>query len=242
MATIVIVHGGWGGGWEWAKVARVLRARGQEVFTPTLTGLGDRSHLGTDVGLSDHIEDVVALITFEQLSEVVLCGHSYGGMVVTGVADRLPERIRLLVYLDGFAPQDGRALLDLVPGDFAQSLLQAASEREDGKIPMPTELLPPPGSLPDGVRDGYIARTRPHPRATMTDPIRLTGAVDGLPRAYVRCTAGVDPDHDLMGAFSQRARAEGWLYRESATPHDLQLFDPEGTADIIDGLAAQSHG
>jgi pimeloyl-ACP methyl ester carboxylesterase len=236
MATILIVHGGWGGGWEWARVARKLREGGHDVFTPTLTGMGERAHLGVDVGLSDHIDDVVAVFDFEQLRDVVLCGHSYGGMVVTGVADRIPERIRLLVYLDGFAPRNGQALLDLVPGEFAESLLQAARERQDGKIPMPPELQAPEGSLPEAVRSAYISRTRPHPRATMTDPVRLTGAVDSVRRAFVRCTAGIDPEHDLLGEFAARARAERWSYRESDTPHDLQLFDPEGTAAIIDDL------
>jgi pimeloyl-ACP methyl ester carboxylesterase len=240
MATIVIVHGGWGGGWEWAPVARQLRERGHEVYTPTLTGLGERAHLGVEVGLVDHIDDVLAVFAFERLRDVVLCGHSYGGMVVTGVADRVPEQVRMLVYLDGFAPQDGQALLDLVPGEFAASLLQAADERQDGRIPIPPELEPPEGVLPEEVRAGYVARTRPHPRATMTDPIRLLGAVDEVRRAYVRCTAGIDPDHDLMGRFVARARAEGWLYRESATPHDLQLFDPPGTAAIVDDLIAQA--
>jgi pimeloyl-ACP methyl ester carboxylesterase len=238
-SDIVIVHGGWGGGWEWKRVARKLRQNGHEVFAPTLTGLGEREHLGVDVGLSDHIDDVLALIRFERLRDLVLCGHSYGGMVVTGVADRVPECVRLLVYLDGFVPRDGQALLDLVPGEFAESLLQAASEREDGKIPIPPELEVPEGVLPDEVRNGYVSRTRPHPRATMTDPIRLSGAVDRVRRAYVRCTAGIDPDNDLMADFVARARGEGWLLRESPTPHDLQLFDPDGTADIIDDLAAQ---
>ncbi len=102
MATFVIVHGGWGGGWEWTRVARKLRERSHEVFTPTLTGLGERAHLGSRVALSDHIGDIVAVFRFEELREVVLCGQSYGGMVVTGVADRIPESIRLVAYLDAF--------------------------------------------------------------------------------------------------------------------------------------------
>ncbi len=120
MATFVIVHGAWGGGWEWTPVAGLLRQRGHDVFTPTLTGLGERTHLGRDIGLADHIADVMAVLEFEALRDVVLCGHSYGGMVVTGVADRVADCIRQLVYLDALVPTHGQAVLDLVPDEFAQ--------------------------------------------------------------------------------------------------------------------------
>ncbi len=237
MATFVIVHGGWGGGWEWTPVARRLRQRGHDVFTPTLTGLGEREHLGTDIGLSDHIDDVLAVFRFEELRDVVLCGHSYGGMVVTGVADRVPDLVRLLIYLDAFVPNDGQALQDLAPKEFGDALLRTSEERGDGRIPIPSELLPPEGSIPDDVRTRYITRTRPHPAATMTEPVRLSGAVTGLPRAFIRCTGELDPDHDIMGPFAARAQAEGWIYREVGTAHDLQLLDPEGTAAVLDDLA-----
>ena len=110
VTAIVIVHGGWGGGWEWSAVAGLLRERGHEVFTPTLTGMGERSHIGRheQVGLGTHIEDVVAVLEFEKLRDVVLCGASYGGMPVTGAADRVAERVRLLVYVDALVPRDGQ--------------------------------------------------------------------------------------------------------------------------------------
>ncbi|CAN5913740.1 alpha/beta hydrolase [soil metagenome] len=206
MAIFVLVHGGWGGGWEWTPVSRLLRNRGHDVFTPTLTGLGERAHLGSEIGLADHIQDVLAVFTFEELRDVVLCGHSAGGMVVTGVADRLPEQIRLLVYLDAFVPRDGQALQDFVPKEFGESLLRSAEERGDGKIPMPAELLPPEGVIPEEVRASYIRRTRPHPAATQTEPIRLSGAVEGLRRAFVRCTGDLYPENDLLGPFAARAR------------------------------------
>jgi pimeloyl-ACP methyl ester carboxylesterase len=237
MATFVIVHGGWGGGWEWTPVARRLRERGHDVFTPTLTGVGERAHLGSGTGLADHIADVLAVLEFEELSDVILCGHSSGGVVVTGVADRAPERVRLLVYLDAIVPEDGQALLDLVPRDFADALLAAAEERGEGKVPYPPELQPPEGVIPEEARASYVRRTRPHPAAAMTEPVRLSGAIDRLRRAYVRCT-DVDPEHDLLGQFAARARADGWLYRELATAHDLQLLDPDGTAGVLEELAA----
>ena len=237
MATFVIVHGGWGGGWEWTEVARKLRARGHAVFTPTLTGLGERAHLGSNTNLSDHVGDVLAVLAFEQLRDVVLCGHSYGGMVVTGVADRAPDLIRLLIYLDAFVPNDGQALNDLLPDGFGEELLQAADERGDGKFPIPPELLPPEGVSPEEVRASYIARLRPHPAATQAEPLRLAGAVNRLPRAYVHCTADPDPDGGLMEPFAARARSEGWLYREMPTAHDLHLMDPDGTVAVLDDLA-----
>lgn len=238
MATFVIVHGGWGGGWEWAGVARKLRGRGHEVFTPTLTGLGEREHLGKGADLSDHVEDVLAVLAFEELQDVVLCGHSYGGMVVTGVADRAPGRVQLLVYLDGFVPGDGEALVDLLPEDFGNSLVEAANAHDGGtSVPIPPELLPPEGSLPEEVRERVIARVRPHPLATMTEPIRLSGAVERLPRAFVCCTGEIDAGNDLMESFAVRARSEEWLYRELPARHDLQLTDPEATTAVLDDLA-----
>jgi pimeloyl-ACP methyl ester carboxylesterase len=237
MSTFVIVHGGWGGGWEWTPVARELRGRGHEVFTPTLTGLGERAHLGLDVGLSDHITDVVAVFRAEELSNVVLCGQSYGGMVVTGVADRLPDAVRLLVYLDAFVPRDAESIADLVGDDFRRQIL----ELEDSgslAIPVPEELLPPSGSIPEQARARYIDRLGPHPLRTATESISVTGAVERLPRAFVRCTGGehADPEPDFE-PFAARAREKGWPYRELPTPHDLQLHDPAGTAEILHQLA-----
>ena len=115
MATFVIVHGGFGGGWEWTPVALKLRVQGHVVFTPTLTGMGERVHLGPDVGLATHVEDVVAMLEFEDLDEVILCGASYGGMPVTGAADRVADRIRLIAYVDALVPADGQSALDLLP-------------------------------------------------------------------------------------------------------------------------------
>jgi pimeloyl-ACP methyl ester carboxylesterase len=238
MATFVIVHGGWGGGWEWTPVARLLRERGHEVFTPTLTGLGERAHVGSAIQLSDHIEDVLAVFQFEELRDVVLCGHSYGGMVVTGVADRIPDSIRLLAYLEAFVPEDGQAITDLVSREFRDVILQMAEEEGDGSVPYLEEVWPPEGLIPEQTRASYMARMRPQPAGTMTEPVRLSGAVERLRRAYVRCTGGEQVDaEEYFAPFAARARAAGWPYRESATPHDLHLFDPEGTAAILHDLA-----
>src|ERR1051325_5380741 len=127
MATIVIVHGAFGGGWEWSAVAALLRARGHEVFTPTLTGFGERVHLATpETRLETHIQDILNVLRYEDLHQVVLTGQSYGGMVITGVADRAPERVTHLVYLNALVPQNGESVFDLSPPAFRQRLEEAA--------------------------------------------------------------------------------------------------------------------
>ena len=136
-ATYVLVHGAWHGSWCWQRVRKNLRDAGQQVFTPTLTGLGERSHLNSAaVDLSMHIADVVNLLRWEDLSDVILCGHSYGGMVISGAADRVPERIRALVYLDAFVPEDGECLFDFLSPELAQPMrLQAQTAGGGWKVP-----------------------------------------------------------------------------------------------------------
>lgn len=240
MTTFVIVHGGWGGGWEWLDVAKRLRDRGHEVFTPTLTGLGERHHLGPEVDLYTHIDDVVGVLEYCDLRDVVLCGHSYAGMVVTGAADRAPDRVAMVIYLDAFVPEDGDANIDLMPDEFAEYVRAFADERGHGAMDIPEEFLPPEGALPADKREWYVSRLRPHPVATSTQPLKLTGAVERIPRAFIRCTAEADADGDPFEPIAQRARSRGWPYREIPTPHDLQLFDPEGTAELLDELAGDA--
>jgi pimeloyl-ACP methyl ester carboxylesterase len=136
MTDYVLVHGAWYGAWSWSRVQDLLADEGHRVFTPTLTGLADRSHLlSPDVGLETHIADVANLFTWHDLSDVVLVGHSYGGVVVRHVADRMPKRIRSLIYLDAFVPEDGKALVHYLP-DSGQGLRElAASQGEGWKVP-----------------------------------------------------------------------------------------------------------
>lgn len=245
MATFIIVHGAWGGGWEWAEVATNLRDLGHEVYAPTLTGMGERSHLGPrdGIGLRTHIEDIAAVMEFEDLQDVVLCGASYGGMPVTGAADAMSARIRLLVYIDALVPQDGQAAIDLLPENFGEIVRAAVGEHGGAwRLPIAPDLLAsllPPGSLPEQERARYVARLRPQPITTFTEPIHLSGAAERLPRAFLRCTASTLRNHfavDPIEAFAASARAGGWIYRELAAPHDPQLFDPTGTAAILHEL------
>lgn len=237
------MHGGWGGGWEWAAVARVLRERGHDVLTPTLTGMGEREHLGRpEVGLATHVEDVVAVLELEDLHEVVLCGHSYGGMPVSGAADLAAERIALVIYIDALVPCDGQSAFDLLPDEFAEVARASAVERGDGwRVPIPAALLPPPGWTAEDDRASYIARVRAQPLASFAEAVRITGALELLPRAFIRCTGG-DLGQDLGGdpiePFATRAQRDGWSYRELLAPHDPQLTDPAGTAAVLDELAA----
>src|SRR5271169_3209137 len=129
MSTYVLVHGAWHGSWCWKRVRKALQAAGHEVFTPTLTGVGERSHLGsTSVSLSTHTADVVNLIRWEELSDVILCGHSYGGCVISGVADRIPDRIGALVYLDAFVLENGQSLHDALPPAMRDGQIEAARQ------------------------------------------------------------------------------------------------------------------
>lgn len=236
LSTFLVVHGGFGGAWEWTPVARRLRARGHEVFTPTLTGMGERAHLAAaDIGLGTHIEDVVAAVETQDLYDVVLCAHSYGGVPVTGAADRLRERIRLLIYVDALVPRHGQSALDLLPEWFGAEARATADHR--GRVPMPAVLEPPEGWIDEEERIRYIQRLGPQPLGSFTERVRLSGAVDRLPTAFVRCTRAAPPG-DPIAAIAERARADGWVYRELVAPHDPQVIDPDGTAQLLHELAS----
>jgi pimeloyl-ACP methyl ester carboxylesterase len=238
--TFVIVHGGWGGGWEWTPVARLLREQGHEVYTPTLSGLAERSHVGPEVGLSAHVEEIAGLLEFEDLHDVVLCGASYSGMVITGAADRVADRIGLVVYVDAFVPEDGQATVDFMPTEFAEFVESVTDEQGHGWLPIPDEFLPPHGLIPDEDREHYVSRLRDHPAASALEPVRTNGEVDRLQRAFIRCTGGdADEGDDPFEAFAERARSAGWPYRELPLPHDPHLVDPAGTAAVLSELAMQ---
>jgi pimeloyl-ACP methyl ester carboxylesterase len=237
MATYVIVHGGWGGGWEWQDVARRLRTRGHEVHTPSLTGLGDRGHLATrSVGLATHVEDVVATLTSHDLVEVVLVGQSYGGMAVTGAIPALATRLARVVYLDAFVPGDGVSCNDLCGAAWTTRMRELAERDGEGwQVPFPFK---GPTGLPPEVEAWYLPRMTPQPLATMEDPVDLSGGLDtSVPRTFVRFldTAGVEQD-DAISSSAQHARECGWDYQEVVAPHDLHVSDPEMMAALLDGL------
>jgi pimeloyl-ACP methyl ester carboxylesterase len=236
MATFVLVHGGGHGGWCWQPVARQLRAAGHEVHAPTLSGLGERRHLvSADTGLDTHIEDVAQLLFHEDLRGVVLVGHSYGGMVITGVADRSPERIARLVYLDAAIPRNGERLVDSSPGLAAFD----DSRMVDGvRLGLwPEGVLGPLYGLTDPVQAAWaLPRLTPHPWKTFEDPLHLkqAEAVASIPRAIVNCTATLRRrPPEMVARWSDAA----WV-REVDAAHDLMLTEPDTVAALLGEIAA----
>jgi pimeloyl-ACP methyl ester carboxylesterase len=231
MSCYVLVHGAWGGGWVWKRVRNRLQAAGHDVFTPTLTGLGARSHLlDRAVNLETHILDVVNLILWEDLSDIVLCGHSYGGCVITGVADRIPERIRTLVYLDAFIPDDNQSLMDLIPKEHAEKHLEAARTYGDGwKVPpIPAEEV----KLNENDREWATRKRTMQPIETLRQRVHLTGALNSIKNMiYIRAT-GYEEGSPFM-PFQEKARAAGWKVIEMTGGHVLMLDQPEQLATLL---------
>lgn len=234
MATFLICHGAWSAGWAWKKVRPLLRAAGHQVFTPTYTGLGERAHLSSrSVTLDTHIADVLGVIDCEDLNDIVLVGHSYGGMVATGVADRAGDRIAKLVYLDAFVPDNGQSLLDLLPAEARSGRQNAAATQGDGW------LLPPNPSPPDTSPEDMAwitPRRRWQPIACFTQPITLRNAAASPPRTYIYCTR-IAPE-DTFGQFARRFRsASGWQLFEIDASHSPNVTAPEALVRILDRIA-----
>lgn len=237
MANFVLVHGSNGGGWVWQKVAPLLRVAGHEVYAPTLTGLSDRSHLlECGVNLTTHIADVVNLLIYEDLSDVILVGNSYAGMVITGVAAKAPERLKLLVYLDAYLPDNGQSEADLWPPE-RRALAQAAEDATRGLAqPPPPALF---GVTDPALADWITARSTPHPTATYTEPVPAGNSRSAaLPRVFIHCTANPRTTPDVFGPFAAKARAQGWEVREIAAGHLAMLTAPQEVAGMLRELTA----
>ncbi len=238
MAQYVLVHGGGHGGWCYGPVARLLRAAGHEVHTPTLTGLGERAHLlSPGVDLDVHITDVTNVLHYEDLTDVILVGHSYGGMVITGTADRVPGRIAQLVYLDGAIPEDGESLAGMTP-----QLMDAA--RRSARVVDGVEVVlwpEPDAGRSYGVTDPAAlawmqVRLTPHPWRSFEQPLRLANgaAVKKIPRTNINCTEtlGRRPPERAGRAY------EADRVWEIDTGHDLMITEPAAVAEMLERLAA----
>jgi pimeloyl-ACP methyl ester carboxylesterase len=239
MASFVLVHGGGHGGWCYRKVARRLREAGHDVHAPTLTGLAERSHLlSPAVDLDLHITDVVNVLRYEDLRDVVLVGHSYGGMVITGVADRVAERIGRLVYLDAANPANGQSLDDVTHG--AISGLRRDSEVIDGvEVVLSPETFPPAFFGVTNPEDAaWMAdRLTPHPWRCFEQTLRLSNeeGLRAIPQYHVICASTLATrDPGLMG----RARADGRLWLID-TGHDLMITEPEAVVRALLEIAAR---
>ena len=238
MTTFVLVHGAFEGGWIWSRVRELLVDAGHRGYTPTLTGCGERYHLlDREVSLETHVEDVLGVLTWKRLHDVHLVGHSYGWTVVTQVADRAPDRIAELVYLDASAPQSGQSST----GAFTEGTDEVLTEMSGDDWLLPPLPLEAVGiTAPDDVAWVEPLR-RAHPVRTLHEPVELTGA-GSYRRRYVRHTPneamvklfGADP----LQPFVERARAEGWIYREIAAGHDAMVTHPQEVVDALTGPPA----
>jgi pimeloyl-ACP methyl ester carboxylesterase len=229
MTDFVLVQGTWIGGWYWRPIAQALRKAGHEVYTPTLTGLGERIHLmNPGINLDTHIADVANVFEFEELSDVVLVGHSYGGIVITGVADRSPDKIRSMVYLDAFVPQNGNALINFLPPDHPPP----AAASEYTLAPLPGRFF---GASPD-VAAIVDAHTTPMPTACFLQTLKLTGGVDRIKKkTYTYCNK---PTPTTFTQFYDKLKDDwGWTVHTLPCTHVVQIEMPnELTALLLQAI------
>jgi pimeloyl-ACP methyl ester carboxylesterase len=218
--TYVVVHGAWGGGWDWRTVSDLLTSRGHRVFRPTLTGLGERAHLASpDIGLDTHILDIVNTIRYENLRDVTLVGHSYGGMVITGVADRIPDRIAHLAYVDAFVPENGESVMGLAAVRGATTPGQV-----QGGFMVPSWVKP--GTVPP--------MDVPQPLKTFSEPITLKNPLrERIPTTFI-LTVDRGADTDAFDMFAARAKAKGWLVQRLTADHNAQRSAPNELCTLLE--------
>ena len=225
--TYVLVHGMWHGGWCWRYLTPLLAAEGHCVVTPTLTGLGERAHLlHPDINLATHVTDVAAVMEMEDLSDVILVGHSYSGMVITGAAERCADRIRRLVYLDALVPAHGQSGFDLNSDAFREALETDARENGEGfKLTVRT---PEALGITDPVDAEWVAsRLVPHPIGTFRDPVDAKGRVLAIPSTFIFCT------QYAFGDTAQICREKGWPVLEIDSGHDVMVIRAKELATLL---------
>jgi pimeloyl-ACP methyl ester carboxylesterase len=232
--TFLVCHGAWSAGWAWKKMHPLMAAAGHRLVTPSYTGLGEREHLANpSIDLETHIRDILNVIKYEDLRDIVLIGHSYGGMVATGVADRARDRIVQLIYLDAFVPGDGQSLHDLnEPG--RRRDLELAKAGEGWRIPPPP---PPPDTAPADAE--WLAERRVKmPIKCFEMKLKLHGGGLSLPRSYIYATR-ISPA-DTFGPFARRARSEaGWRYHEIDASHAPNVTAPEALMALLQKIVSE---
>lgn len=235
--NFVLLHGAFHGAWCWAPVAEILRGAGHSVTTPNQTGVGERRHLmSRDITLDVFADDLANHIEAEELTDVVLVGHSFGGFAISAVADRLPECIRHLVYLDARIPENGKTAFEVQPADVTAERMRLAQESSDGMSVPP----PPPeafGVPQDHLLYDWVARRlTPHPLSSFTSPFKARNPIgNGLPATYIACT---DPIYTSLESARVAAKARPeWGWKEIATGHDAMVTAPGPTADLLVEIA-----
>jgi pimeloyl-ACP methyl ester carboxylesterase len=237
MATFMLVHGAWHGGWCWQKLTPFLEAAGHAVYAPTLTGLAERAaEISPAVGLDTHIQDVVRLLVEQDLHGVILVGHSYGGMVITGAVDAVPERIAHLVYLDTFVPRDGDSMAGISP--VVIWLLRRQAQGDGWSIPSHGDY----GVTTEPDRSWVLSSVTPQPLKTLEQSLHLKhpAIVSTKPRTHIECTgtsaARSRLRHLLRRLLAPRAlppREAGWRLRQLPTGHDAMITMPRELADLL---------
>ncbi len=231
--TFLVCHGAWSAGWAWKKMHPRMQAAGHRLVTPSYTGLGERAHLANpSIDLETHIEDVLNVIRYEDLRDIVLLGHSYGGMVATGVADRARDRVAQLIYLDAFVPRDGQSLFDL--NESGREHLQQAADNGDGwRVP---PLQTPPDTSPADVE--WLTARRVHmPVKCFETKLKLQNGEPALPRSYIHATR-ITPA-DTFGQFAKRAQDEaGWRYYAIDASHSPNVTAPDALTALLEKIVA----
>jgi len=232
MATFVLVHGAWHGAWCWRRVGQMLARAGHDVFTPTLTGLAERSHLLTPaINVDTHILDVVNEIKWQQLNNIVLVGHSYGGMVISGVAEKLERAISSFVMLDAFMPENGQSVIDIWPAQMRDGLLAAERGGATTVPPRAAELF----KVNEKDRAWVDAQCTPQPIQCFFQKIALTGARERIgKKSYIRAASYSNPYFD---AGLASARAKNWRTYEVPCGHDVMLDMPTRLVEILGEVA-----
>jgi pimeloyl-ACP methyl ester carboxylesterase len=231
MSTFVLVHGSCHGGWCWKKVTPILYKDGYSVYTPTLTGLGERSHLvNKDIGLHTHILDIIQVFEFEDLDDVILVGHSYGGLIIGGVAEKIPQKIKRLVYLDGYIPQDNKSAFDLEPG--LETLYKERALHEEGKEWLVASYKPEEFGVTNRDDINWMStRLSPMPWHTHDQSIRIANPqAKTLPKSYICCSAFGNSQFK-----TQRSPAD-WDYHELMKGHDVMITAPEELTQLLEAL------
>jgi pimeloyl-ACP methyl ester carboxylesterase len=239
MKDFLLVHGTWGGGWQWRGVAERLRANGHLVFTPTLTGLGEREHLvSRQTNLDTHIQDIAAVISKEDLRDLVLVGTSYAGLVISGVADLMADSIGTLIYLNAALPANGKCMLDTVSSERRAAVQRLADTEGDG-YRVPSSLVLDTGIEDDDARQDFLRRMSAHPLASLLQPLRLSGRYNEVShKAYVLATKKIS--HHFQEYYDWAQQQAGWTAHVIASHHYPMATEPDLTADLLMRIAGDT--